>query len=137
MNLKSHKWTIGKHIPQNWKKRRFLTLKMGGATINPKKEPLIWLSGKAFRRNWARLIQKIYEVDPLVCPKCQGIMKVISFIEARDVIEKILKHLGLWLVKPRPPPRSAQKHYEDDETPQEASSDGFFPGPDYSRDDCE
>ena len=27
---------------------------------------------KIFRRNWARLIQKIYEVDPMVCPKCQG-----------------------------------------------------------------
>jgi hypothetical protein len=24
---------------------------------------------KTFRRNWARLIQKIYEADPLVCPK--------------------------------------------------------------------
>ena len=24
---------------------------------------------KAFRKSWARLIQKIYEVDPLVCPK--------------------------------------------------------------------
>jgi len=24
---------------------------------------------KAFRKNWARLIQKIYEIDPLVCPK--------------------------------------------------------------------
>jgi hypothetical protein len=24
---------------------------------------------KTFRRNWARLIQKIYEVDPLVCPR--------------------------------------------------------------------
>jgi hypothetical protein len=27
---------------------------------------------KIFRRNWARLIQKIYETDSLVCPKCQG-----------------------------------------------------------------
>ncbi|HEY5523331.1 MAG TPA: transposase [Desulfuromonadaceae bacterium] len=27
---------------------------------------------KAFRKSWARLIQKIYEVNPLVCPKCQG-----------------------------------------------------------------
>jgi hypothetical protein len=26
-------------------------------------------NSKTFRRNWARLIQKIYEVDPLVCPK--------------------------------------------------------------------
>jgi len=25
---------------------------------------------KTFRRNWARLIQKIYETDPLICPKC-------------------------------------------------------------------
>jgi hypothetical protein len=23
-------------------------------------------------RTWARLIQKIYEIDPLTCPKCQG-----------------------------------------------------------------
>jgi hypothetical protein len=23
-------------------------------------------------RNWARLIQKIYEVDPLTCPQCRG-----------------------------------------------------------------
>ena len=30
------------------------------------------LTDKAFRKNWARLIQKIYEVDPLTCAKCQG-----------------------------------------------------------------
>ena len=27
-------------------------------------------SSKEYKRNWARLIQKIYEVDPLTCPKC-------------------------------------------------------------------
>jgi len=27
-------------------------------------------SPKEYRRNWARLIKKIYEVDPLTCPKC-------------------------------------------------------------------
>ncbi len=37
---------------------------------------------KAFRKNWARLIQKIYEVDPLICPKCQGPMRIISLCEA-------------------------------------------------------
>jgi hypothetical protein len=36
---------------------------------------------KTFRRNRARLIQKIYEVDPLVCHKCQGAMRVIGSIE--------------------------------------------------------
>ena len=39
------------------------------------------MSSKEARQNWARLIQKIYEVDPLVCPKCQGQMKLIPFIE--------------------------------------------------------
>jgi hypothetical protein len=24
------------------------------------------------RKDWAILIQKIYEVDPLTCPRCQG-----------------------------------------------------------------
>jgi len=34
-----------------------------------------------YKRNWARLIRKIYEIDPLTCPKCSGKMKVISVIE--------------------------------------------------------
>jgi len=34
---------------------------------------------------WARLIQKIYEVDPLTCPQCKGAMKIISVIERNDV----------------------------------------------------
>jgi len=47
-------------------------------------------------------------VDPLTCPKpvlanagIWGIMR-ISFIEDREVIKAILKHLGLWLVKIKP-----------------------------------
>jgi hypothetical protein len=35
-----------------------------------------------------------YEVDPLACPKCQGKMSIISFIENEEVIRKILEHLG-------------------------------------------
>jgi len=64
------------------------------------------VSPKAFRKNWARLIQKIYNVDPLLCPKCLGPMKIISFIDNSEIIKKILKHLGLWEVKQRPPPRA-------------------------------
>ncbi len=62
-------------------------------------------NNKAFRKNWARLIQKIYEVDPLICPKCKGAMRIISFIEDPLVIRDILTHLGLWLVRSRPPPK--------------------------------
>jgi len=57
------------------------------------------MSSKEFRQNWARLIQKIYEVDPLICPECQGQMRIISFIEELDIIEKILRHLGLWDIR--------------------------------------
>jgi len=56
-------------------------------------------SSKEYRKNWARLIQKIHEVDPLTCPKCQGKMKIISFIEDGEIIEKILRYLGLWEAK--------------------------------------
>ena len=64
------------------------------------------LSAKEFRRNWARLIQKVYEVDPLICPKCQGEMRVISVIEDQAIIKKILQHLGLWEIRARPPPKT-------------------------------
>ncbi len=43
------------------------------------------------RKSWARLIQKTYETDPLICPKCAGSMKIIAFIEREDLIQKILK----------------------------------------------
>jgi hypothetical protein len=33
-------------------------------------------------------------------------MKVINVIEDEDVIKKILQHLGLWQIKPRPPPKA-------------------------------
>ena len=43
----------------------------------------------------------------MVCPKCGGQMKVVAFIEPpqREVIEKILRHSGLWQSSaPRAPP---------------------------------
>ena len=44
------------------------------------------------------LIKRVYEIDPLQCPKCGGAMKIISFIERRQraVIERILRHCNLW-----------------------------------------
>jgi len=65
------------------------------------------------RKAWARLIQKIYEVDPLTCPRYQGSMKIIAFIEQEEIIEKILKYLGLWLVKKRSPPKIYSPFNED------------------------
>ena len=58
-------------------------------------------------QTWAMLIKRVYEIDPMVCPKCGGQMKVVAFIEPpqREVIEKILRHSGLWQSSaPRAPP---------------------------------
>jgi hypothetical protein len=63
---------------------------------------------------WARLIRKVYESDPLECPKCKGPMRVIALIEDPVVVRAILVHLGRWQpkalerappVSPRPGPR--------------------------------
>ncbi len=79
------------------------------------------ISRKDFRKNWARLIQKIYNVDPLLCPKCQGAMKIISFIEHKEVIEKILRHLGLWDTRNHDPPVRNTPHI-----PEFTSDDDYF-----------
>ncbi len=36
---------------------------------------------KAARSTWARLIKKVYEVDPLICPHCGGQMRFLAVIE--------------------------------------------------------
>ena len=41
----------------------------------------------------------------MICPKCKGAVRVISSIEDPSVIRDILKHLGIWLVRSRPPPK--------------------------------
>lgn len=36
----------------------------------------------------------MYEVDPLVFPRCRGVLRVVAFITGRRVIRRILDHLG-------------------------------------------
>jgi hypothetical protein len=43
---------------------------------------------KKCRANWARLIKKVYEIDPLICPKCAGEIRLVAFIEDAPVIRK-------------------------------------------------
>jgi len=59
---------------------------------------------KAARSSWARLIRKVYEVDPLTCPHCGSEMRFVALIEEVSVIERILAHLGVW--DPQPPLRA-------------------------------
>ena len=41
---------------------------------------------------------------PLICPKCNGEMRIIGFIDQEFIIRKILTHLGLWETRNHGPP---------------------------------
>jgi len=58
----------------------------GPAQPVPPKRPAHYL--------WAVLIARIYEVLPLLCPKCGGQMRLIAFITDGVQIKKILDHIG-------------------------------------------
>ena len=49
------------------------------------------------------LIKRIYEIDPLACPRCGGPMKVVAFIEppAGRRGREDSRHCGLWHPAPR------------------------------------
>ena len=74
-------------------------------------QPIIGPSNRRIRRRWAMMIRRVYQADPLLCPRCGGTMKIIAFIDARqhDIIRKILQHCGLWEDPPsRGPPRTTR-----------------------------
>ncbi|MDH7512828.1 MAG: hypothetical protein QHH14_07780 [Clostridiales bacterium] len=55
-------------------------------------------------QGWAEMIRKVYEVNPLTCPQCQGEMRIIAFLTDYAVVDRIINHLNLTFVAERPPP---------------------------------
>jgi len=57
---------------------------------------------------WARMLRRIFEFDPLLCPTCGSAMKIVSVITEHNVIDAILRHLartgGRDLFEGRAPP---------------------------------
>jgi hypothetical protein len=45
---------------------------------------------KLRKQSRARLLEKVYEVDPFVCPKCRGLMSVAAIIEEPKELTKII-----------------------------------------------
>jgi hypothetical protein len=58
---------------------------------------------QAARYAWALLLARIYEVFPLLCPKCGGEIRIIAFISEALAVREILTYLG----EPTSPPRMA------------------------------
>lgn len=56
---------------------------------------------RAYKKAWARVLSKVYEIDPMICPKCGSEMKVIAVIQEPEEIKRILRHLAK---QGRPPP---------------------------------
>jgi Putative transposase len=60
------------------------------------------------RMTWARLLKRVYDIDLERCA-CGGKLKIIAVIEAPEVIERILTHLGLCA---QPPPRAPARRVD-------------------------
>ena len=76
-----------------FRKKHGLTLHPLRDNDNSKAEPELSPKKRAaMRKSWARLIKRVYQVDPLKC-ECGGTLHVIAFITEHKVIRKILDHL--------------------------------------------
>jgi ribosomal protein S27E len=54
-------------------------------------------------KGWAEMIRKVYEVDPMICPRCGGRMRVVAFLTEYAVVDRIIRHLELTFVAEKPP----------------------------------
>jgi ribosomal protein S27E len=70
-------------------------------------------------KGWAAMIRKVYEVDPMLCPRCGGTMRVVAFLTEHAVVDRIINHLKLAFVAERPPPPQAafQELFRDADPP--------------------
>ena len=53
--------------------------------------------------SWAACVKRIYEVDPLECPKCKSQMRIIAFVQEPNAIKAMMKSLGLPEYRAPPP----------------------------------
>jgi len=74
------------------------------AAISPLMPRMIEELRRVPSKGWAAMIRKVYEVDPMICPKCGGTMKVVAFITEHAVVDRIIDHLKLTFVAEKPPP---------------------------------
>ena len=51
---------------------------------------------------WADLMRRVFELDVLACPRCDGRLRLIAVLEASDTTARILRHLHLPTEVPRP-----------------------------------
>ena len=50
------------------------------------------------------MIRKVFEVDPLLCSRYGGQMRIIAFLTDYAVVDRIINHFKLTFVEAKPPP---------------------------------
>ncbi len=68
------------------------------------------------RLSWARLIRKVYEVDPLLCRYCGAEMRIVAFVVEAFSLRRLLAGVGLCPQEAEPlsraPPGEGELVYE-------------------------
>jgi uncharacterized protein YbaR (Trm112 family) len=68
-------------------------------------------------------LQRTFAIDVLACPGCGGRLRLVSTIERRAVVKKILRHLGLPADAPEPAPRRHPPWLPGFEAPSDAATE--------------
>lgn len=68
---------------------------------------------------WAQCFKRIYEINPLECPKCKSEMRIIAFLTHEREISKIAASLGIPKATAPPPIPKAPQHELFDEIPRD------------------
>jgi hypothetical protein len=66
------------------------------------------------RLDWAALLARVWAIDMLECPRCDGRMRVIAALSEPAVVCKVLAHLDLPTTLPQPAPARAPPLCEED-----------------------
>ena len=85
---------VSERAPEGWKRSHPDSVISDGDERISFPEDEVEVGVLAYKQAWARLLAKVYEIDPLICPKCGGEMKVIAVVENPDEIIRILRHPG-------------------------------------------
>ena len=79
-----------------------LPVSPGDDAFEPQKAP----AARPRSLDWAALLRRVYGPAALTCPRCQGQLEIIAFIEDKKVVRTILDHLGIPATgPPMAPPR--------------------------------
>jgi hypothetical protein len=87
------KWDGTDHVvrlaPEGWKEKKEIEAPAPKKTEEQENA----VGNKKQRSTWAKLIKRVYGIDPLICPKCGTDMKIIAIIMEPVEIDKIMHHL--------------------------------------------